>query len=100
MHEIGHVMLHLSKNQKLEFVDYSKEEIVNKSEAEANKFAQTKLIPPKVWNDIIENHSLRSPEKIKNMGDLHCINSAIILGRAKFEANKYDVRKNIDMSLK
>lgn len=100
MHEVGHAILHLSKNHKLEFFDFRKNDIVDKAEQEADNFAQSKLISPKIWNDIIKNHFPLNKEKIESLSNQYLINSAIILGRAKFEVNKYNVSINIDMSLK
>ncbi|MBE7635069.1 HigA family addiction module antidote protein [Tenacibaculum finnmarkense] len=100
MHEVGHVALHLSKNRETEFIDIYIEKSENIAEIEADEFAQKKLIPEKIWNEIIEKHLPINDVKIIRLGKEFGINPAILLGRVCYEINDYAYKTNIDKKMK
>jgi len=99
MHEIAHIDLHLRKNKNNKFLDLTKKENINNCEKEADIFAQQKLIPVEIWNDILENHLPLNDEKIIELGDSYMINPAILLGRVCCEMNYYALRTAIDKKM-
>jgi len=99
-HEIGHIVLHLINNKAIEFFDLLNDDTVNTYEKEANKFAQEKIIPRKVWNNIIHHHLPVNDDEIIKLGKLHGINPAILLGRISYETKNYAFKTKIDKQLK
>ena len=99
MHEIGHITKHLSKNKKEEFIDFYKADKNSIVEKEADDFAKNKLIPPTIWNDILENHLPLNDDKIIALGNKFGINPAILLGRINFETDFYAIKTKIDKNL-
>ncbi len=99
MHEIGHIILHLSNNKEAEFIDFYRDKHEKITEIEADNFAQSKLIPSGVWSEIIENHLPLNEDKILHLSSLFNINPAILLGRVCFEMDYYAIKTIIDKKL-
>ncbi|MBC6409602.1 MAG: HigA family addiction module antidote protein [Ekhidna sp.] len=100
MHEIGHIKEHLSKDKEADFIDLYGGKKESAVEKEADRFAQRKLIPSKIWKEIMENHLPLDEDKIINLGSRFNINPAILLGRICHETNFYAVKTKIDKILK
>lgn len=100
MHEIGHIDLHLRNDKDKRFMDLTIKQNLDKYETEADNFAQQKLIPKDVWQDILDNHLPLNDEKIKALGDKHKINPAILLGRICYEMNYYAMKTTIDKKMR
>lgn len=100
MHEIGHIAKHLSKNKDLEYIDVYRAKKESVAEKEADNFAQCKLIPLSIWNEILNNHLPLNDEKIIELGSKFGINPAILLGRACFEMDYYGIKTKIDKKIK
>ena len=100
MHEIGHITKHLSKNKDEEFIDFYQIKKESVAEREADDFAQSKLISPNIWNEILEHHLPLNDEKIIDLGNKFEINPAILLGRVCFEMGYYAFKTKIDKKLK
>tara|TARA_R110002051_G_scaffold269644_1_gene329865 strand:- start:6169 stop:7263 length:1095 start_codon:yes stop_codon:yes gene_type:complete len=100
MHEIGHIDLHLRNDKDRKFMDLTRKQNLDKSETEADNYAQQKLIPKDIWQDILENHLPLNDDKIKALGDRHKINPAILLGRVCYEMDYYAMKTTIDKKMK
>ena len=100
MHEIGHIAEHLSKDKENDFIDLYGGKKESAIEKEADRFAQHKLIPSKIWNEITEDHLPLDEDKIIDFGNRFTINPAILLGRFCHEMNFYAVKTKIDKTLK
>jgi HTH-type transcriptional regulator/antitoxin HigA len=99
MHEIGHIDLHLRNNKEKSFMDLTRKNKKDQYETEADAFAQEKLIPENLWNNIVTNHLPLNDDKIFTIANQNKINPAILLGRVCFEMNYYAVKTKIDKSL-
>jgi hypothetical protein len=65
MHELGHIEMHLGKNNDREFIDlYGKGIVKNDKEIEADNYAKEHLISPSEWEDFIKNYAPYTDEKI------------------------------------
>lgn len=100
MHEIAHIDLHLRNDKDRKFMDLTKKQHVDQHETEADAYAQEKLIPRDVWQDITKNHLPLSDDKIIKLGDKYRINPAILLGRVCYEMDYYALRTQIDKKMK
>ncbi|NEN25317.1 HigA family addiction module antidote protein [Cryomorpha ignava] len=100
MHEIGHIDLHLRNDKDRKFMDLTRKQNLDKCENEADTYAQEKLIPKHIWQDISENHLPLNDEKIIALGDEHRINPAILLGRVCYEMDYYAMKTSIDKKMK
>ncbi len=100
MHEIGHIVKHLSKNKKEKYIDIHKAYKNNIAEREADNFAKNKLISPNIWNDIFENNLPLNDGAIIELGKKFSINPAILLGRISFEIGDYTIKTKIDKKLR
>ncbi|MBK5202742.1 MAG: HigA family addiction module antidote protein [Prolixibacteraceae bacterium] len=100
MHEIAHIDLHLKNNKEKSFLDLTTRNKTGELEAEANLFAQKKLISKECWSDIIKNYLPLNNEKIFEISEKYKINPAILLGRVCYEKNYYAVKTKIDKKLK
>ncbi len=98
LHEIGHIYLHISGGIDKEFIDLSDSEVTNEKEYQANDFAQQKLIPLEIWEEIIK-HSPLNDNRITKLGNKFGINPAIILGRLSYEKNNYAIKTKIKRKL-
>ncbi|WP_010664838.1 HigA family addiction module antitoxin [Marinilabilia salmonicolor] len=100
MHEIAHIVLHLRNNKEKTFMDLTRKNKKDQYETEADGFAQEKLIPDNLWNNIVSNHLPLNDDKIFTIANQNKINPAILLGRVCFEMNYYAIRTKIDKVLK
>ena len=100
MHEVGHIAKHLSKNKEMEYIDLYRAKKDSVAEKEADDFAQKKLIPPDIWNEILDNHIPLNDIKINDLGNKYKINPAILLGRFSFEMGYYAFKTKIDKKLR
>ncbi len=100
LHEIGHIELHLQNNKEARFVDFSSDKRTGKLEKEADRFAQEKLIPDNIWEEINTNYLPLNDDKLIEMGNAYQINPAILLGRICYETNNYAYKTKIDKKIK
>ena len=100
MHEIGHIDLHLRNDKDKKFMDLTKKNNLDKCENEADSYAQEKLIPTNIWQDILNNHCPLNDDKIIEIGNQYKINPAILLGRVCYEMDYYGMRTIIDKNMK
>ena len=91
-HEIGHLLLHLSKGIKCAFFDEINDiqDNENQYEIEANQFARDFMITPDYWQTFFESKlSFLDKESIlAHAADLG-INPAIIAGRVRWSTRDY-----------
>lgn len=99
MHEIGHIDLHLRNDKDKKFIDLTRKQNLDKCENEADNYAQEKLIPKKIWKDILDNHLPLNDDKIRALGDRYRINPAILLGRVCYEMDYYAMKTTIDKKM-
>lgn len=91
LHELGHILLHLSQNNEFDFFDEEEDE-PDELENEANTFALNNLISPEQWDTCISRF-IRTSEAITNDAEMLSIHPAIIAGRIRYEKaewNKFD----------
>jgi len=100
MHEIGHIDLHLRNDKDIKFMDLTRKQNLDTCETEADNYAQQKLIPKEIWQNILDNHLPLSDDKIKMLGDKYMINPAILLGRVCYEMDYYAMKTIIDKKMK
>lgn len=97
LHELGHVYLHLEKNndEKDLFIDDIVGNKGNRAslEKQANTFAENYLIPKKKWKNFINNTDEFSSETINTFAEELGIHPAIPLGRLKHEYNEFYKRR-------
>jgi HTH-type transcriptional regulator/antitoxin HigA len=90
-HELGHVFLHLSRNdnqmENKEFFVNSSEESIE--EFEADKFARNNLIEPEIWYDFINYNTSFRDDVILSFAEKHKIHPGIVRGRLCFEKPEY-----------
>lgn len=80
-HEIGHVLLHDSKDV---FIDIESPEYSNRWEAEADRFATDTLIPPNFYTDILDSGIVHGTQ-IENWAQELGIAPGILLGRLQHD---------------
>ena len=90
LHEIGHLLLHLTHEDYDNFVDdlqyFDK---LDNLEKEADKFASEALIPPHFWrNDLLTDFNT---EKITSLAESIGVHTAIVAGRIRWERNDYRI---------
>lgn len=98
-HELGHILLHGSKDKFLEYEG----DVKDKKEGEADRFAREILIPSSSLKEFLEDKPLNA-EKIKNFANLMMVDSGIVLGRLAHEKivswkNISHLRKRIVINL-
>lgn len=99
MHEMGHIALHLIKDKKQKFMDLTTKPNVDEFEMEADKYAQEKLIPTELWNEIIDSDTTPDDSVIQSLAKQFGVNPAIILGRICYEKNDYAIKTSIDKKI-
>ena len=97
LHELGHIKMHMDMGKVDSFVSYGDYSVKNILETEANKYAQDKLIPESVWNNIlcgqpkdIRMHSILA--YLKDAAEKFHINYNILSWRYKYETENYALR--------
>jgi HTH-type transcriptional regulator/antitoxin HigA len=88
-HELAHVYLHLEKGDVAYFDDteLGASKSCNPHETEANDFAARVLIPEDIWK--LSGQKLISKRDIVSFADQLSISPAIVAGRLRWEADKY-----------
>lgn len=95
LHEIGHIVLHLSKPSDDVFIDSEEEESDElEAEAEANAFAKDSLIPRDTWYRSDARRFGTESAVIKLAGQLG-IHPAIVAGRIRFERREFRILHNL-----
>lgn len=102
MHELGHIMLHLSVGDKV-FVNISDEMMENIYEKEADGFARNKLIPADKWKSFCQRTKNVSPYQIqpyiRRFAEENGINAQVVLGRYMFDTHCYNVRSTFGKNI-
>jgi HTH-type transcriptional regulator/antitoxin HigA len=90
LHEVAHIILHLSEDSGDVFVDTIEfeEQFESEIEIEANAFAKDSFIPRDVWNRS-NAYRLGSIQSINALSAKLNIHSAIVAGRLRFERKAY-----------
>lgn len=99
MHEMGHIALHLIKDKKQKFMDLTSKSNVDEFEIEADNYAQKKLIPKDLWNEINKIDDTPDDIVIRSLSKQFGVNPAIILGRISYEKNDYAMKTSIDKKI-
>lgn len=92
LHEVGHIIFHLSEHSEAVFIDAFNDEgedlDESEAEAEANAFAKDAFIPRDAW---IRSDALRlgTESAIVELAKKFHIHPAIVAGRLRFEKRKY-----------
>lgn len=91
MHEIGHVIRHLSKRSDDVFLDDLEHvDSHDEKEAQANAFARDTLIPRDLWRRS-EAFRMKNTKGVVDLADRLGISPAIVAGRLRYEANNYTI---------
>jgi HTH-type transcriptional regulator / antitoxin HigA len=101
MHELGHIEMHLGKNNDREFIDlYGKGIVKNDKEIEADNYAKGHLISPSEWEDFIKNYAPYTDEKILRFSEKYEMHPYIIFGRISHEMNFFARKTDINKEIK
>ncbi|MGG9998969.1 ImmA/IrrE family metallo-endopeptidase [Pseudovibrio ascidiaceicola] len=92
LHELGHVLLHLSKTSEYDFFD-EEHETSDEFEKEADEFAQNMLIPKKKWDMCSSRFILSEDELIEDAREIE-VHPAILAGRIRRDKNNYTLFHN------
>ncbi|MFM7022858.1 MAG: HigA family addiction module antitoxin [Flavobacteriales bacterium] len=90
-HELGHVFLHLTNNNTVDFIDYENDDQKYKNsieEKQANDFASDCLIDKAHWTSFIKK-SEYNDSSIKKFAALHNVHPAVVLGRLGHDLKIY-----------
>jgi HTH-type transcriptional regulator/antitoxin HigA len=98
-HELGHIFLHISKDNTRKFLDVAGFENKDSMENDADIFARDNLIPPEQWNILLLNSKILDDKNILAFSAKYKINPAIVLGRLSWETEFYKFKSEIDRSL-
>lgn len=102
LHELGHVSLHLKKNQSFEpFIDNleNKQQQANSEETQANTFAKYNLIDENDWQRFTNTYRFDEDSMIKFANKIG-VPSAVVRGRLCNEALlSYKAPTSIDYSI-
>lgn len=90
-HEVGHVLLHLGKDED-RFFDDTESGDQSRLEDQANEFASQHLIPEWEWQRI---QYLKTAVEIKAEAKRLKISPAIIAGRLRRQANDYKIHRTL-----
>jgi len=106
-HELAHVHLHFSTNEKVDFFDSKIDGASNDIETEADEFALNSLIPAKLWDTCLARFS-QDVDAIRVEAKNFQIHPAILAGRIRKEQDNYmilndavghgDVRRQFGLS--
>ena len=101
MHELGHIEMHLGKNNESEFIDfYGKGIVKNDKEIEADNYAKELLISASEWEDFIKNFTPYTDEKILRFSEKYEIHPYIVFGRISHEMNFYARKTDLNKEIK
>ncbi|MBK7763477.1 MAG: HigA family addiction module antidote protein [Bacteroidetes bacterium] len=98
MHELGHVYLHLTSDNRAQFLDIENQKMDDK-EKEANEFASNNLIPNAEWKEFKADYIKPSDADFVKLAKKNHLHPAIVLGRYSHEQNKFNIRTSIDKNL-
>lgn len=91
LHELGHVVKHLTIDADLEFFDDCDADTGSeKLELEADQFADEKLISPEDWETSLARF-MATPEAVREQAKIWGIGEAIIAGRIRKEQDKWTI---------
>lgn len=90
LHEIGHLLLHSTQDSYHFVDDFDVRYVEDPIENEADSFAREALLPTSIWK---KSNAFRipSPSAVKLLAKKQKINPAIVAGRARYEANNYQL---------
>lgn len=94
-HELGHILLHISKNKNCKFLDVTGFNEKDMYEKEADKFAQDNLILPGQWELLLQDYKPLNDKNILAFSARHKINPAIVLGRLSWERDFYKFKSKL-----
>lgn len=96
LHELGHIVLHLSEPSADVFVDSLEDGVADEqeAEAEANAFAKDSLIPRDTWlrSDARRNGDETSVVRLARQLGIH---PAIVAGRIRYERHEFRIFTNL-----
>ncbi len=94
LHELGHVSLHLIKEDEIfiDDIDFAYHE--DPKEKEADRFAREAFIPRTIWRRS-DAYRKRSTAAIKNFAKENKIHSAIIAGRIRYETRDFSILNDL-----
>lgn len=98
LHEVGHVIFHLSQRQDVVFIDSFDDECEDldesEAEAEANAFAKDAFVPRDAW---VRSDALRlgTEASIIALAKKCHIHPAVVAGRVRFEKRKYHAHSRL-----
>jgi HTH-type transcriptional regulator/antitoxin HigA len=101
-HELGHVFLHLTNDNTVDFIDYENDEQKYRNsieEKQANQFASNRLVDEKVWTLFKKNTIEFTDSSIKQFAKQQNVHPAIVLGRLGHELKLYpktSIRKELN----
>lgn len=100
-HELGHVFLHIVKNENAEFIDIEEENTmtVEKEEKEANEYAKNNLIDKHLWDEFWKLNPNYSETAILDFAQKNKLHPAIVQGRFFYETKNYKIKSNIDRNI-
>jgi HTH-type transcriptional regulator/antitoxin HigA len=90
LHEMGHIFLHFNRGLEAGFLDDLDDDSLEKTELEADRFAQSNLLPDEVWS-ISPARFSKSAEPIKIFAEARNIHPAIVAGRIRRDRNNYRI---------
>jgi HTH-type transcriptional regulator/antitoxin HigA len=102
-HELGHVYLHLPKDDYAHFTDILQDDHTyghSEQEKQANDFARNHLIPDAAWDDFMMRYFKPLDADFKAFGEKQGIHPSIPYGRYCFENNQWKRRTKIDRKIK
>jgi HTH-type transcriptional regulator/antitoxin HigA len=93
MHEIAHLKLHISPEQRF-IIDEDIQNSMEDKEKEASAYAAQIFIPDHVWNEHPARESGRKKD-ILDLADKLELHPAIIAGRVRYERNNFKILHNL-----
>jgi|HubBroStandDraft_1064217.scaffolds.fasta_scaffold00040_40 HTH-type transcriptional regulator/antitoxin HigA len=90
LHELGHIFLHFNHGLDAGFLDDLDGNSLEQTESEADRFAQSHLLPDEVWSSSPARFS-KSPELITSFARSLNIHPAIVAGRIRKDRNDYRI---------
>lgn len=94
MHELGHVFLHLFSGLRFDFFDEEGGNDGDAIEAEADRFALSRLIPEELWDQCLSRFAL-SEEAVKIDAETIGIDPSIVAGRIRKERGNYTILNDL-----
>ena len=98
MHELGHIIKHIKRSGRQDFIDVIKPDVEDAKEIEANEFALKALQADAPLNDLFEKwrHSpFTAKWPITNTAREYKISPSIITGQFQHYCGSYSVRRDL-----